>query len=654
MSKDIAKLYAAFRSGCIENNIIDVYFPFIVKIILDENISEIDSELISKKFKEKYNFGLPIHIIRQTIGVGIQNGSIKENHGRYCVELRKLKCFVQDNKGFEHNWESLLKEFYCFCENNKIDILETDIENSILDIIDSHDEKIVTNDTSFTEVRSDTVSYAWFSFLKHIASSNEYLFDFVAGLSFGNIMKQAIFFSEIDGRYTFNGLAVYLDSPMIFSLLGIDTQARVESINLLVREMLAAGCNVYVFDNNIEEVKGILISAGGWANSTSYDMKKANNAARFFHDSMMSNHDISEFCESVEDKLNLLGVNVYNTTYDTNDTRFNESEVTLFNMIEEKYRESGNEINEEKKISIRTDVRSIMMVYNERKGSVSTRVQNSKHIMLTLNNAIANVSKNYESNKSINSGHIPACMSADLFGSILWLFTPHKLVEYQRKQLLSDCYLSLKPSKELLEKYIDSLDRAKNAEEIDEKKFLFLRTSALVSESLMNVTKGDYARFTERTYLEVYNDIVEKAEKKYRDEAGEHAKTKKAIDDLLIEQEKKEIYYNSSISQISDELFQLKQSLKEIDEKKFKTKCVRLGRTIAACLFGVPYIIALAVIEFLKSHLNEFTNYSVIYMCSLLLISFFVAFLFKKGVAWSHGIAKRLLTKKSAPLLEIN
>ena len=36
----------------------------------------------------------------------------------------------------------------------------------------------------------------------------------------------------------------------------------------------------------------------------------------------------------------------------------------------------------------------------------------------------ANVSKKYESNRSIQSGHIPACISVDLFGAILWLNNP--------------------------------------------------------------------------------------------------------------------------------------------------------------------------------------------------------------------------------------
>ena len=180
-------------------------------------------------------------------------------------------------------------------------------------------------------------------------------------------------------------------------------------------------------------------------------------------------------------------------------------------MIQQRYQEQRQTISEEKQRSIEIDVRSIIMVYRERRGQTSTRIQTSREIMLTLNGIVANVSKNYESNQSINAGHIPACISADLFGAVLWLFSPVEFVNYQKKQLLADCYGALRPNKKLLTQYVESLRLARNAGEIDEKKFLFMRSHSVVYDALMNVTRGDYARFNERTYREVFDEIQEKA-----------------------------------------------------------------------------------------------------------------------------------------------
>ena len=201
-------------------------------------------------------------------------------------------------------------------------------------------------------------------------------------------------------------------------------------------------------------------------------------------------------------------------------------------MVKDRYTGHGYELSLEKEESIRVDVRSIIMVYRERQGQTATKLQNAKHIMLTSNNAIANVSKKYESSKSTQAGHIPACISADLFGAILWLDSPMQLLEYQKKKLLADCYAFLKPDAVMLEKYIQSLYEARNADAIDEKKFLFLRTHKVVLDSLMDITKGDYARFNSNTYLEVFENIKEKAQKKYKDEVVAHTQTQEKLKNL--------------------------------------------------------------------------------------------------------------------------
>lgn len=48
----------------------------------------------------------------------------------------------------------------------------------------------------------------------------------------------------------------------------------------------------------------------------------------------------------------------------------------------------------------------------------------------------------------------------------------------------------------------------------------------------MDITKGDYARFNSNTYLEVYEDIQEKAQKKYKDEVAAHTQTQEKLKKL--------------------------------------------------------------------------------------------------------------------------
>lgn len=596
---NIIKLYAAYKSGFLGNNILDTYFSFMANMISEERLSVVEDTVIAAKFEERYTMELPLPFIRQVLGVGVQNGSFIEDHGKYSVVVNEIAKYCFSKTDFDVLWDRLIKDFSEYCRAKDIDISSLDINAFVLDILDDADEKILSSEKVDEQAGMLPSEYGWHSFIKEQGQLQTEVYSFVAALSASNITKQALFHAG-ETATDYSDLHVYLDSPIIFALLGMDDTSRTESYKQLVADMLKARCSVHVLDHNFQEVDSIIARAAGWATNTLYDLRKANNAARFFHDSQMDETEISEFCDNIETKLNELGITVKETAYDVFQDKFQEDEICLFDMVKARYLDHGYELSQEKQDSIRIDVQSIIMIYRERQGQTATRLQNAKHIMLTSNNAIANVSKKYESNKSLQSGHIPACISADLFGAILWLDSPMQLLEYQKKKLLADCYAFLKPDKVMLDKYIQSLDEARNADAIDEKKFLFLRTHKVVLDSLMDITKGDYARFNSNTYLEVYDDIQEKSLKKYKDEAAAHAQTQEAL---------KILERNSSdeIEALKDRISTMEENEKKRQEDDFNKKVSIWGWGATLVLAGIPYLLLIVAIEIVKT---QFSNVS--------------------------------------------
>lgn len=596
---NIIKLYAAYKSGFLGNNILDTYFSFMANMISEERLSVVEDTVIAAKFEERYTMELPLPFIRQVLGVGVQNGSFIEDHGKYSVVVNEIAKYCFSKTDFDALWDRLIKDFSEYCRAKDIDISSLDINAFVLDILDDADEKILSGEKVDEQAGMPPSEYGWYSFIKGQGQLQTEVYSFVAALSASNITKQALFHAG-ETATDYSDLHVYLDSPIIFALLGMDDTSRTESYKQLVADMLKARCSVHVLDHNFQEVDSIIARAAGWATNTLYDLRKANNAARFFHDSQMDETEISEFCDNIETKLNELGITVKETAYDVFQDKFQEDEICLFDMVKARYLDHGYELPQEKQDSIRIDVQSIIMIYRERQGQTATRLQNAKHIMLTSNNAIANVSKKYESNKSLQSGHIPACISADLFGAILWLDSPMQLLEYQKKKLLADCYAFLKPDKVMLDKYIQSLDEARNADAIDEKKFLFLRTHKVVLDSLMDITKGDYARFNSNTYLEVYDDIQEKSLKKYKDEAAAHAQTQEAL---------KILERNSSdeIEALKARISTMEENEKKRQEDDFNKKVSIWGWVSTLVLAGIPYLLLIVAIEIVKT---QFSNIS--------------------------------------------
>ena len=633
---NIIKLYAAYKAGFLGNNILDTYFSFMANMISEERLAVVEDTVIAAKFKERYTMDLPLPFIRQVLGVGVQNGSFIEDHGKYSVVVNEIAKYRFSKTDFDALWDRLIKDFSEYCRAKDIDISSLDINAFILDILDDADEKILSGEKADEQAGMSPPEYGWHSFIKEQGQLQTELYSFVAALSASNIAKQALFHAG-ETATDYSDLHVYLDSPIVFALLGMDDTSRTESYKQLVDDMIRAKCNVHVLGHNFREVDSIIARAAGWATNTLYDLRKANNAARFFHDSRMDETEISEFCENIETKLNELGVTVKETGYDVYQDKFQEDETCLFDMVKGRYLDHGYELSQEKQDSIRIDVQSIIMIYRERQGQTATRLQNAKHIMLTSNNAIANVSKKYESNKSIQAGHIPACISADLFGAILWLDSPMQLLEYQKKKLLADCYAFLKPDKVMLDKYIQSLDEARNADAIDEKKFLFLRTHKVVLDSLMDITKGDYARFNSNTYLEVYDDIQEKALKQYKDEAAAHAQTQEAFKNL-------EKNSSDEIESLKARISTMEENEKKRQEHGFNKKVSIWGWVATLILAGIPYLLLIVAIEIVKTQFSDISWRSAYGIAGAAIATAIAGWVFTKG--------KKLCFKKVRSILE--
>ena len=635
---NIIKLYAAYKAGFLGNNILDTYFSFMANMISEERLAVVEDTVIAAKFKERYTMDLPLPFIRQVLGVGVQNGSFIEDHGKYSVVVNEIAKYRFSKTDFDALWNRLIKDFSEYCRAKDIDISSLDINAFILDILDDADEKILSGEKADEQAGMTPPEYGWHSFIKEQGQLQTELYSFVAALSASNIAKQALFHAG-ETATDYSDLHVYLDSPIVFALLGMDDTSRTESYKQLVADMIRAKCSVHVLDHNFQEVDSIIARAAGWATNTLYDLRKANNAARFFHDSQMDETEISEFCENIETMLNELGITVKETCYDVFQDKFQEDETCLFDMVKARYIDHGYELSQEKQDSIRIDVQSIIMIYRERQGQTATRLQNAKHIMLTSNNAIANVSKKYESNRSLQAGHIPACISADLFGAVLWLDSPMQLLEYQKKKLLADCYAFLKPDKVMLDKYIQSLDEARNADAIDEKKFLFLRTHKVVLDSLMDITKGDYARFNSNTYLEVYDDIQEKSLKKYKDEVATHAQTQEAFKNL-------EKNSSDEIEALKARISTMEETEKKRQEDAFNKKVSIWGWVATLVLAGIPYLLLIVAIEIVKTQFSNISWRSAYGFAGAAVATAIAGVLFAVGKKWCFKKVRSVLEKK--------
>lgn len=642
MENKYLKLYAAFKAGYLGENILNTYFPFFANILYEKHIEIVDEYVLQAEFEKKYNFKPTIPFIRQVLSIGLENKSIIKIKNNYNSDFSKLKQYTLNTDDFENNWNSLLHEFQKYSSSNKTGYDLNNLENDIISYIENNDYLVVSQtELENTMPLPDSFEYTWIRFVKNLSENSSHLIDFIAAICASNIFKEALLYCG-EANDTFNNLNVYLDSPMVFALLGMDSDERTKSYQILVKDMIKAGCNVQILDNNFSEIEGIVNRSATWANSTQYNISKATKVAKYLHDLECSQEEMIEYCESLEEKINDFGITIKKTEFDMQESSFQEDELKLFDMVKSRYDEQNMGISDEKVQSIETDVRSIILVYRQRQGRTSVKIQTCSHIMLTLNGVLANVSKNYESNQSLNAGHIPACISADLFGALLWLNSPTSIINYHKHKLLADCYASLQPSKELLDKYASSLESAKSLGEIDEKKYLFMRTHSMVSDALMNVTKGDYARFTDRTYLDVYEEIKFEAKKEYLAEVKQHKQTKQELKNVM----QKNDELSQEMNSLKQDFQHYKDEQNQKAKKRFNMVSSVIGNCISFILLVAPYIFLLVKLEFIKAkYASQVTKGNIIYLTLAVIAGLILIFIYTQLKKLITFIVRKILQK---------
>lgn len=617
------KGYAVLRSEWFSDNIIDEYIPFVSTIIIENNIDEIDEVLLTKRLNEKYNNIFQESFVKQVLSQAVKKGIIINNRGKYLANKNEAQKYIIRKESFDYDLKLLVNDYVNYAKQQNCHISADAAEDMILKFVDNYDDRVLYNNIEDISIGDNVFLYHWCKYIIGLKDGNQKIYDFLIGLCFGNLVKNALFYAN-DAKDSFSNLTIYLDTPMVFALLGMDTPERALSYKTLINKCIKVGITVRVFDQNFEEAKGIMERASRWAMSSQYDPSKANKVSQFFFETNMSTEDISEYIHDFEAQLNSLGITKEETNYVSEENSFQLDEEKLFNEIKAEYGRRALKYTSEAEYdnAIQTDVRSIVMVQRKRAGSYSTELKSAKCIFVTTNGVIAKVSKDYTLTSEITKDKIPTCITADLFGTLLWMNYPEKN-DYTSQKLLADCKALLKASPAMIAKFNLELEKAysRRDKDLTEEKFLFLRSHPIVQRLLLDATSGDYTQFDSNTWRQVYDRIVSSAqfegEKKYEEEKEKHNQTKNELEQA-----------NISIKEASEREQILNNRLQEQSNKYSLT----LAKIVAVLIYAVPYVAISLVVIFIQSLFVDWSAKGIVLGALTVLLVVLLPIFYKKLV----------------------
>src|SRR5439155_25351200 len=129
----------------------------------------------------------------------------------------------------------------------------------------------------------------------------------------------------------------------------------------------------------------------------------------------------------------------------------------------------------------------------------------------------------------VPEGTVAMCTTDYSLGNLLWLKNPTQSPDLPQKLLLADAYAALQPPDALWKAYLAEIARLQEQGRITTEEYFTLRHTLAAKRTLMDLTAGNVAAFTEGTVAEVLRVAKESLRADLQEElARERAKLQDA------------------------------------------------------------------------------------------------------------------------------
>ena len=338
---------------------------------------------------------------------------------------------------------------------------------------------------------------------------------------------------------TYKNVTFYFDTPLLVKLLGLDIEYEQKATKSLINLLHKLGGKISIFSHSRDELKWVIQRSAEYINRQEGRGSIVREARR----SGKTKSDLLLLAQQIDSRLQKLQIQVENTPrYDPDKYRFQIDESTLDDMLED-------EVSYRNPEARKYDISSVRSIYVLRKGTAPNTVEKSKAVLVSSNASFAKAAwqygKQYEELKQVSS-----VITNFSLANMAWLKAPMGVGDLPETEVLAFSYSALRPSSDLLSKYLIEIEKLEKNNTITEKDHQLLRSSLPAEQELMNMTMGDEKALTEETITEILKRVTSEIKKeeneKLTEEQQQHQKTqnKLAKERKKIQETKSRLYWN--------------------------------------------------------------------------------------------------------------
>ena len=326
----------------------------------------------------------------------------------------------------------------------------------------------------------------------------------------GHMLANALVCPDLQNApQSFTGVTFYLDTPVLIRKLGLEGIAKKNAADELIVLLKNLGGKAAVFSHSREELYNVIQGAANYLESPDGRGSIIQEARR----AGTAKSDLILLAETVDDKLSNGGIEVEPTPEYTERIQIDEA---IFEQV------LVDEISYLNPRAKEYDVNSVRSIYVKRNRKHIPSLEGSHAVLVTSNSAFAKAAWQYGQQYS-TSRSASTVITDFTLANLAWLKAPMGGLAVPRTQLMAFSYAAVQPSRDLLGKYLNEIERLEKQGTFSERDLQLLRSSPMVSNELMNLTLGNDELLTEETITEILERVTDeiKAEEADRAEQSE-------------------------------------------------------------------------------------------------------------------------------------
>lgn len=357
-------------------------------------------------------------------------------------------------------------------------------------------------------------------FVVHIYNNDVPLFEMFMVIVQGNMLANALICSDSETPpATFRNTKFYLDTPLLLRVLGLegDYKKRVvmETIELLNK---LAG-RVLTFEHLLEETDLVIKNAAEHIEDPlGYGPIVAEARQKGWTKS-----DVLLFSQGLAEQLKDIGIEIRRTPNYVKELQIDETDFEDHLDDQISYR------NEKAQL---TDITSVRSIYVLRNNKISSRVEDSRAILVTNNSAFVRAAYDFNG-KHFGQNTISAVIRNYTLANLAWIKAPYHAENLIGAETIAAAYSSLRVTKDQLEQFLQQAESLERKGDISQESVALLRADASVTEKLSLMSLDDNAPSGKARVTKIIDDIKrgfkEEASYELRKERERHRQTQDAL-----------------------------------------------------------------------------------------------------------------------------